>query len=445
MRPASTSEEPVNPGRIEPMRPATPPEEPVDATRNGTMRPASKGSDKEKGKGVEKPVPYIPPVPFPRRLAENKLNAQFAKFTEVIKGLHITIPFTEALTQMPTYAKFLKDILSNKRSLGGHERVKLTEQCSAILNRELPPKLGDPGKFSIPCKIGKATIKRALCDLGASVSLMPRTIFERMGVGELRPTRMTLQLADSSVRVPLGIVEDVPVLVGKFYVPADFVVMEMEEDKEIPIILGRPFLKTTRTLIDVENRTLTLRIGDEKVEFNLNRAMKCPSETETCCWLGVVDQLAKEQSRRQYRPDESHAGRVPQFEGLENRERGSDEADARSSHDPSEPDADRVKVHTEPPTPELKPFPANLRYEFPDPNNSCPMIFNADLDPARILRFLEDLKAQQTVIEDLIKKVISTHPATCKLRTLPANQHTVCTPPKWALRPEPPDPPSINQ
>ncbi|XP_078178918.1 uncharacterized protein LOC144573105 [Carex rostrata] len=384
---------------------------------------------------------------------------------------------------MPAYAKFLKDILSNKRSLGGHETVKLTEQCSAILNSELPPKLGDPGKFSIPCTIGKATIKRALCDLGASVSLMPRTIFKRMGVGELKPTRMTLQLADSSVRLPLGIVEDVLVLVGKFYVPVDFVVMEMEEDKEIPIILGRPFLKTTRTLIDVENETLTLRIGDEKIEFNLNRAMKYPSETETCCWLDVVDQLAKEQSRRQYRPDgsdtrimsnysdyldnlqeemcaaeanfedldelghgrdESHAGRVPQSEGLENRERGSDEADTRSSRDPSEPDADRIKAHTEPPIPELKPLPANLRYEFPDPNNSCPVILNADLDPARILIFLEDLKAQQIVIEDLIEKVICTHPATCKLRTLPANQHTVHTPLKWALRPDPPNPISIE-
>jgi hypothetical protein len=183
---------------------------------------------------------------------------------------------------MPTYAKFLKDILSNKRSLGGRETVKLTEQCSAILRSELPPKLEDPGKFSIPCSIGKATIKKALCDLGASVSLMPRTIFDRMEVGELKPTRMTLQLADSSVRLPLGIVEDVPVLVGKFFVPADFVVMEMEEDKEVPIILGRPFLRTAGAMIDVKNGTLTLNIGDDKVRFQIDRAMKYPSSAESC-------------------------------------------------------------------------------------------------------------------------------------------------------------------
>ncbi|XP_078170153.1 uncharacterized protein LOC144564429 [Carex rostrata] len=242
-----------------------PSEATLDATRIPDVRPASdKPEAQNKGK-AEKPPPYRPPVPFPRRLAETKLNAQFANFVEVIKGLHITIPFTEALTQMPTYAKFLKDILSNKRSLGGPETVKLTEQCSAILNSELPPKLDDPGKFFIPCIIGKATIKRAICDLGASVSLMPRTIFEKLGVGELKPTRMSLQLADSLVRLPLGIVEDVPVQVGKYYEPVDFVVMEMEEDKEVPIILG----------------TLTLNFGGEKVRFHIDREMKYPSTAES--------------------------------------------------------------------------------------------------------------------------------------------------------------------
>jgi len=209
------------------------------------------------------------------------LNAQFAKFTEVIKGLHVTIPFTDVLTQMPTYAKFLKDVLSNKRSLGEKETVKLTEQCSAILKSDLPPKLDDPGKFSIPCTIGKATIKRALCDLGASVSLMPRTIYDRMGVGELRPTRMSLQLADSSVRFPLGIMEDVPVQVGKYFVPVDFVVMEMEEDKEVPIILGRPFLRTAGAIIDVSHGTLTMNLGGEKVSFPSDRAVKNPA-TNSC-------------------------------------------------------------------------------------------------------------------------------------------------------------------
>jgi Aspartyl protease len=150
--------------------------------------------------------------------------------------------------QMPSYSKFLKDILSNKRSLKDCKSVQLNLECGAVVSRELPPKFGDPGKFTIPCTIDKAVIKKALCDFGASVSLMPHTIFQRIGVGELKPTRMILQLADSSVRLPLGIVEDVPVQVGKFFVPGDFVVMEMDEDKDVPVILGRHFLRTARTI-----------------------------------------------------------------------------------------------------------------------------------------------------------------------------------------------------
>ena len=174
---------------------------------------------KVKSKQPEAQALYRPPVPFPQRLAKGRLDEQFGKFMEVLKQLTISIPFTDALLQMPSYSKFLKDILSNKRSLNDCKSVQLNLECSAVVSRELPPKLGDPGKFTIPCTIGKAKIKKALCDLGASVSLMPHTIFQKIGVGELKPTRMTLQLADSSVRLPMGIVEDVPVQVGKFFVP----------------------------------------------------------------------------------------------------------------------------------------------------------------------------------------------------------------------------------
>lgn len=174
----------------------------------------------------------------------HRLNEQFSKFMEVLKQLTVSILFVDALLQMPSYAKFLKDILSNKRSLKDCKSVQLNHECSAVVSRELPPKLGDPGKFTIPCTIGKADIKKALCDLGVSVSLMPHTIFQRIGVGDLKLTRMTIQLVGTSTRKPLGIVEDVPMRVGKFFVPADFVVIDIMEDKDVPIILGRPFLRT---------------------------------------------------------------------------------------------------------------------------------------------------------------------------------------------------------
>ena len=129
--------------------------------------------------------------------------------------------------------------------------MALTEKVSAIVLNKFPPKLRDPGSFSIPCSIGNTKFDQALCDLGASVSLMPKSVYDRIGVGELKPTRISLQLADRSVRLPLGIVEDLPIQVGKFYILIDFVVIEMEEDIQIPLLLGRPFLATAGALIDV--------------------------------------------------------------------------------------------------------------------------------------------------------------------------------------------------
>ena len=168
---------------------------------------------------------------------------------EVFKNLHINIPFADALEQMPSYVKFMKDILSKKRRLSDFETVNLTEECSTIIQRKLPQKLKDPGSFTIPCTIGNTIFERALCDLGASINLMPVSIFRRLGLGEACPTRVTFQLADRSLKNPRGVIEDVLVKVNKFIFPADFIILDMEEDKEIPIILGRPFLATGRAIL----------------------------------------------------------------------------------------------------------------------------------------------------------------------------------------------------
>ena len=161
---------------------------------------------------------------------------QFTKLMEVFKKLHINIPFTYALEKMPSYVKFMKDILSRKRRLSEFETVNLTEEYSVILQRKLPQKLKDSGSFTIPCKIGNSIFERALCDLEASINLMPLSIFRWLGLSEARPTTNTLQLADISLIHPRGVIEDVLVKVDKFIFPADFIVLDMEEDKEIPII-----------------------------------------------------------------------------------------------------------------------------------------------------------------------------------------------------------------
>ncbi|KAJ8754023.1 hypothetical protein K2173_001921 [Erythroxylum novogranatense] len=154
---------------------------------------------------------------------------------------------------MPTFAKFLKEILSNKRRLKEYATVALTEESSAILQNKLPPKLQDLGSFSIPCQIGTTKIGRALCDLGASVSLLPLSVCQKLDIGELKPTTISLQLADRSIKFPIGILKNVPIKVGSLFILVDFVVLEIEEDTSIPIILGIPFLATAGAIIDVKN------------------------------------------------------------------------------------------------------------------------------------------------------------------------------------------------
>ncbi|XP_022004199.1 uncharacterized protein LOC110901708 [Helianthus annuus] len=192
--------------------------------------------------------------------------------------LKINLPFIEALQSMPKYAKFLKDLLKRKERIGELSKIPLTGGCSAVVLNKLPEKLTDPGTFTIPCFFGGAvTPAHALADLGASINLMPFSLYERLGLGELTPTRMSLSLADRSVKYPRGIVENLLVKVDRFVFPVDFVVLDMEADERVPIILGRPFLRTAKAIIDVFDGKISLRAGDEIVTFDIDRAMRHPS------------------------------------------------------------------------------------------------------------------------------------------------------------------------
>ncbi|KAK2436497.1 hypothetical protein QL285_021489 [Trifolium repens] len=193
---------------------------------------------------------------------------------------------------MPSYTKFLKEILTNKKKID-EETVMLTAECSAILQNKMPPKLQDPGSFSIPCVIGPYVIDKTLCDLGASISLMPMSICEKLKLGDLRPTKMSIQFADRSVKYPLGILENVPVRVGQIFIPTDFIVMDIKEDSNIPIILGRPFLATAGAIIDVKRGKLTFEVGEEKIEFILTQFIKAPVVEDSCYMLEVIKENQK--------------------------------------------------------------------------------------------------------------------------------------------------------
>ena len=188
----------------------------------------------------------------------------------MFKKIEIIIPFSEALTQMPFYEKFMKEILSRKRKIVEEGIVSLTATCSAIIQNSIPEKMQDPGNFTIPCEIRHADVGKALCDSRASINLIPLLVAKRLSLGELTPTAMTLQMADITLAHREGILEDVLIKVGKFIFLVDFVVIDIKENKQVPLLLGRPFLATGAALIDVKKEELTLKVGDEAVHFNLN-------------------------------------------------------------------------------------------------------------------------------------------------------------------------------
>ncbi|XP_070054398.1 uncharacterized protein [Nicotiana tomentosiformis] len=185
-----------------------------------------------------------PPGPFPQRLAKYQKDEQYKKFMEMLKQIQVNIPLIDALREMPGYDKMMKDLMSRKFEFQDLANVTLSQSCSAVVTRPIAEKLSDPGSFPIPCTIGSYAFAKVLCDLGASINLMPLAIYKRLGIGRARPTSMLLQLADRTVKRPSGVHDDVLVQVGKFVFLADFVILDCRVDEEIPIILGRSFLAT---------------------------------------------------------------------------------------------------------------------------------------------------------------------------------------------------------
>ncbi|GKC94663.1 reverse transcriptase domain-containing protein [Tanacetum coccineum] len=206
--------------------------------------------------------PRHPHIPYPSRMNQEKQQeknkVQIHKFWQMFKQLHINISLADALILIPKYQKMLKSLLSNKEKLLELANTPLNENCSAVILKKLPEKLGDPGKFLIPCGFSELKCK-ALADLGASINLMPLSVWIKLGLPELISTRMTLDLANRAICTPAGIARDVFVPVGKFIFLADFVIVDYENDPRVPLILGGPFLRTARALIDVHGEEMILR------------------------------------------------------------------------------------------------------------------------------------------------------------------------------------------
>lgn len=231
---------------------------------------------KENKKGKEKlnNIP-IQNLTYPHAPSKKDNARHYARFLDIFSQLQINIPVSEALEQMPTYAKFMKDILTKKRRYTYQETITLGASCSIIIKRTLPWKEGNLGRVTLSVTIGNEYIGKALIDLGSRIKLILLSMVQRIGNIKMKSTKMTLQLADKSTTRPHGVAEDVLVKVDKFFFLINFVSIDMEEDGDTPLILGRPFMNTTRMIIDVDDGIMKVRVQDEEVCLTLFEGMKC--------------------------------------------------------------------------------------------------------------------------------------------------------------------------
>ncbi|GJW27321.1 reverse transcriptase domain-containing protein [Tanacetum coccineum] len=252
-------------------------------------RETEKTTDKEQSNfqgSTAQIQPPVTPIPTPEPNVLMNLpkpnisypSNQMEKIFQIIQDLCFDISFTDALLLMTRFAPTIKSLLMNKEKLLELAKIPLNENCLAMLLKKLPKKLGDPGKFLIPCDFLGMDVCHALADLGASINLMPLSIWKKLSLPELTPTRMTLELADRSITRPKGVAEDVFVKVGSFHFPTDFVVVDFEADPRVPLILGRSFLRIGRALIDVYEGELILRDGNEQIIFHVNGTTKHPQK-----------------------------------------------------------------------------------------------------------------------------------------------------------------------
>ncbi|GKB82101.1 reverse transcriptase domain-containing protein [Tanacetum coccineum] len=251
-----------------------PPDNPNDQ-QNNSENPINFDSDDEDDKPtpqpktqLSKPVketplpkPYKPKIPYTQRLRKEKLEAQYGKFLNMIRAVRINVPLLDVLARMHNYGKFLKELISNKYTIEQISAAFLSDESSAMIQNKVQPKLGDPGSFLILCNFNKTFSCNALADLGASINLMPYSLYAKLSLETLKPTQMSVRLADRSFQYPVGITKNMLVEVGKFTFPTDFVILEMEEDSKVPLILGRSFLHTANAVIRVKQKQLNLGVG----------------------------------------------------------------------------------------------------------------------------------------------------------------------------------------
>ncbi|XP_060200426.1 uncharacterized protein LOC132628679 [Lycium barbarum] len=336
------------------------------------------------------PVVAKPPPPFPQCLARQKEEATYKKFLDLLKQVHVNVPLVDMLQGIPKYAKYIKDIVANKSHFAEYATVALTEECTSRIQNRLPTKLKDPGSFTIEISIGKKVVARALCDLGASINLMPSSIFRKL----------------------------------------DFVILDFEPDPEVTFILGRPFLATGRALIDVAARQLTMRVHDKVEVFNVYQALKMPAIYEELSAITVLNEDTRRPLITSHDPLERDLvgddmfRDTAQFEMVQILDMASIYIQAgKFEHlDRTMGVTPKLSIE-EPPKLELKPLPAHLKYAFLGEGDTLPVILAAKLTTEEVSICLGVLKSHKRALRCQISDIQGISPALCMHKILMEGDH----------------------
>ena len=371
----------------------------------------------EQSVGKEEVKIGIPP-PFPQVLRKKKNSVNQTEMLEVLRQVKVNIPLLDMIKQVPTYAKFLKDLCTVKNGLNVNKKAFLTEQVSAIIECKTPVKYKDPGCPTISGNIGGISVEKALLDLGASVNLFPYSMYKQLGLGELKPTSITLSLADRSIKIPKGTIEDVLIQVDRFYYPVDFVVLDTEPvavgPNHVPIILGRPFLATSNAIINCQNGVMQLTFGNMTLELNIfhlgKRHMHSEEDDfeEVCLIYTILEEQANEQQVQDILTSELSKCLVEQYELQEMSlvqgywRRKIEILPLLTGDEPMEPQ------HLE-----LKPLPTELKYAFLEENEQCPVVISSLLTTTQERNLLHLLKKNKQALGWKISDLKGINPSIC--------------------------------
>ena len=370
-------------------------------------------------------------VPFPQALQPSrKVLENQGEILEQLNQVKINLPLLHVIKQLPAYAKVIKDLCTIKRKHHVKKTAFLTEQVSAVIEQKAPPKYKDPGCPTISCQIGTHEFGQALLDLGASVNLMPYSVYSQLGFGEIKPTSVVLQLADRSIKKPRGIVENVLVQVENFYYPVDFLVLDTQSvvsmESKIPIILGRPFLATANALINCRNGLMKISFGHMTLEVNVFHIGKQPRDDDECYQTFLIDTLVSEEVQLHNNSDDlDNLLQISESESSGPCELANNITTFKDSHDggtkfwqPQFEELPREKEKPKPsteetPTLKLAQLPEDLKHVFLRVGETFPVIISSKLDASQEQQLIDMLREHKSALGWTIADIKGISPLIC--------------------------------